>query len=160
LFRKSDICTQRNLTTNDTMSAHHAMFLREKVHGATFTLRTARNFSKKLCHTFISRHTLCQSVRMITIRRDYGIRWSCSRNRPSHNGFLTNVKVTKSADFLLTIQLTSYLLEFAHKQHRLIPLLVCFFCYRCLTHFEVLNFLTNPTTNLINYNDISTNISA
>src|SRR5690606_23525655 len=102
-FSKSNTSSQRNLTTNDTVSAHHFMFFGEEVHRPPFSFGTSGHFTKKLCHTFVSRHTFCQSMSMVTVRCNYRIFWPSCRDSSCHNSFLTNVKVTKSTDFLLTI---------------------------------------------------------
>jgi hypothetical protein len=54
---------------------------------------------------------------MITVSSDYVIIRPHSSDRPGHDSFLTNVKVTKAANLLRLILLTGAFFEAPDQQH-------------------------------------------
>jgi hypothetical protein len=63
---------------------------------------------------------------VVAVRGDHTIGGLYGRLSACYQGFLTDVEVTKPPDFLLYVQVSGFLFEAAHQQHRLIPLKVCF----------------------------------
>src|SRR5690606_41351193 len=69
---KSYTRSQRDLSTNATVSTLHAMLFGEEVHRTAFTFGASCSLTKKLSHTGIGRHACSQRLRVTTLRADEG----------------------------------------------------------------------------------------
>jgi hypothetical protein len=101
----------------DRVAAIHVVLLVKKMHRPTESARAAGLFSKKLRHACIRAGAPGQGVPVITVSSDYVIIRPNGSDRPNHDGFLTDVKVTKAANLLRLILLTGSLFEAPDQQH-------------------------------------------
>src|SRR3546814_25916 len=103
LFRKRNTCAKCNMTAYDTVPTHEFMFFAEKVHGAAFALGASSSLAKKLGHDGIGRYALGNGVCVATVGCDHGVFGSQYRHGTRYYCFLTDVKVAKTTDFLLSV---------------------------------------------------------
>ena len=94
------------------------MFLVEKMHRSAKPARTAGSFAEKFCHAGVRARPARQRMGMIAIRGDNVIIGPSGRDRPGHDRFLTDIEMTKAADFLCLILLAGALLKTPDQQHR------------------------------------------
>src|SRR5690606_3931563 len=107
---KSYTRSQRDLSTNDTVSTQHAMFFGEEVHRTAFTFGASCSLTKNLSHTGISRHAFSQRLRVITIRGDEGILFASDRNSSRYYSFFAIVQVEDTTNRSLTVQYAGLLI--------------------------------------------------
>jgi hypothetical protein len=99
------------------VAAIHVVSLVKKMHRPTEAARAAGLFSKKLRHARIRASAPGQGVPVITVSSDYVIIQPHGSDGPGHDGFLTDVKVTKSANLLRLILLAGAFLKAPDQQH-------------------------------------------
>src|SRR5207247_2477193 len=87
------------------------------MHRAAEAPRAAGLFPKKLSHAGVRASTARQRVSVITISGDDVVVVAHRSHCAGHHCFLTDVKMTKSADLLRLILLTGPLLETPDQQH-------------------------------------------
>src|SRR3990172_6722478 len=88
---KSDTCRQRDLTSNDCMTAEKVKFLIEQVHGTAFTMRTTTYSTEQFGHDRFWRHALGDSMSVFTVAGKHVIIFADCRDRSDSNGLLTNI---------------------------------------------------------------------
>jgi hypothetical protein len=115
---ESETAGQRHVRAHDGMSTVHVMFLVEKMHRTSQAAGTAGIFAEQFRHTGIGAGTAGQSVGMIAIGGDDIIVKSDRRDGTCYNRFLTDVKMTKTADFLSLILLAGALFKAPDEQHQ------------------------------------------
>src|SRR4030095_8345939 len=97
--------------------ALHVVRLVKKMHRSAEPARAAGFFTKKLRHACIGARAPGQGMTVIAVRSDDVIIGTHRSNRSGHDGFLTNVEMTKSANLLRLILLTGAFLEAPDQQH-------------------------------------------
>src|SRR5690606_25569531 len=104
----------RNLRANDPVTARKISFFVKDVHRTAFSFGRASRFAIQLCHDCSRIGTQSQRVRMTTVSSDPLVILGQSTDRTRSTSFLSNIKVTESPDFLLTVKLSSLLLKPPH----------------------------------------------
>ena len=86
------------------------------------SLGSTRAFSVELGHHHFGVGAEGQRVGVVTVGRDDAVRRADGLHHAGEDGFLADVEVAESAEFLLDVQVTAALLEAAHQQHVAVPL--------------------------------------
>src|SRR5262245_18933033 len=118
LNRKRQPNPQRYVRGNDRVATIHMMRHIEKMHRPTEPSRAAGFFSEKLRHTCIGARAPGQGMPVITVSGNDVIIRAHGSDRPDHDSFLANVKVTKAANLLRLILLTGAFFEAPDRQHQ------------------------------------------
>src|SRR5262249_42671112 len=115
---KSQSHRQRNVSRDNGVTSVHVMLLVEEMHRAAQAARATRFLSKKLRHTSVGACAASKGVSVIAVRGDDVIVVTDSGDSAGDACFLTDVKVTKTADLLRLILLTRAFLEAPNQQHQ------------------------------------------
>lgn len=94
------------------------------MHGASFPFGATGNLCHELSHNCIGVNSFGDWMHVVAVSRNHVIVVANYAHRTGHNGFLTNVKVTESPDFLLDVQLTCFFFKPPPQQHIFVPLQV------------------------------------
>lgn len=127
LVGKGNARPNSDLTPNDAVSAEEPLFLGKEVHAASLPSAAPRLLTVEFRHTGIGIHSLGQGQPMITIGCHHVVIITDGRHHAGRYGFLTNIKMAESSDFLHTIQLTGFFLEAAKQLHQFKPIEIGFF---------------------------------
>ena len=87
------------------------------VHGTALALARSRLLAKHLGHDVLGVSPQHERVRMVAVGRDHPVGGPNGLTHAGKHRFLSNVQVAKTAEFLLNVELTAALFEFAHEVH-------------------------------------------
>jgi len=106
-----------NLTTDNCMTTKETEALVEHVHRAALALRTSGRFTKKLGHDRSRGHAFRERKPVLAVTCKHVIVFANCGNRADADRFLTDVKVTETANLAGDIRFRRFLLEAANQKH-------------------------------------------
>ena len=90
------------------------------MHGAALAARQTASTSGQFRHHAVRIHAASQHMAMITVTRDYLVTFPDGHLHTGDHGFLTDIKMTKTADEAHAVKLTGLLLEATDQKHHAI----------------------------------------
>jgi hypothetical protein len=108
---------QRNLSTDDGVTAEKAEFLIEHVHRAAFAFRATGGFAEKLGHDGSGRHALGERLAVFAVTAEHVVVLAKRGDRADGDCFLSDVEMAEAADLSGDVDLGCFLFETPDQEH-------------------------------------------
>ena len=115
---EADAGRNRNVSTDDSMTAEEICLGVENVHGPALSTRAAGLAAEQLGHDGSRAHSARERLTVITVRGDYVVVGANHGHHAGRDCFLSDIEVAESADFSERIGFGAALLEASLEEHR------------------------------------------